>query len=219
MWEEDSLACVLGCQGLCLFLLFRDFLLTLVMWRAWQWPVAIGCSGLVWTGLVYLGEDLRWLCLGYPQSSVLTMEECYSSCVFVSTQDNCTLSSGQPWNRSTINVCACVDFAFFVVFWPCSYSTTFISICFVLFFFSHRSFTESQNLTPQTSSTGKEELLELDSARMWGPSCWRRRRRRREEGREKGRETRSSSCSNRTEATIPAVDASICTCALIKKES
>lgn len=76
----------------------------------------IGCSGLVWTGLVYLGLTLLWLCLDYPQSWALTIEECYSSCVFVSTQDNCTLSSGQPWNRSTINVYACLDFTFLTLF-------------------------------------------------------------------------------------------------------
>lgn len=144
MWEEDSLTCVLGCQGLCLFLLFWDFLLTLVMWRAWQWPVAIGCSGLVWTGLVYLGPALQWLCLDYPQSSVLTMEECYSSCVFVSTQDNCTLSGGQPWNRSTINVCACVDFAFWVIVFSKIVS---------------KSFRESQSLTPKQATQARKRSL------------------------------------------------------------
>lgn len=199
MWEEDSLTRVLGCQGLCLFLLFWDFLLTLVMWRAWQWPVAIGCSGLVWTGLVYLGPALQWLCLDYPQSSVLTMEECYSSCVFVSTQDNCTLSGGQPWNRSTINVCACVDFASFffdpVLIQQPSSGRKIVFLLFCYSFFPPKlSLRVWQSLTPKQATQARKRSLSWTWFMWGGPSCWWRS----EESRGKGRKTRSSSYSNHT---------------------
>lgn len=125
MGEEGSLTGVLNLRNTLLFLPLWNCLLTLVMWQVWLWP---GCSGPVWSGLVSL---LAW---EEPRLARLAAQLDLPTEVgvnngwklqLVSTQDNCTLSSGHPWTRAICGVC--IDFSFPTLYF--SYLTAFLFVC------------------------------------------------------------------------------------------